>query len=504
MAKRQITKRKAPKLPQEKHPKTSKQQKTSHTISTPPLTDSDHDGSAPPPSASAEPKSLSLSSVISTEELEITIDTLATLSSHPSLIKSKACRELRAAAYDFRSACTTGLNSAGEGTNLTARVSGALADGKWLEARVLLSEMKVRGESPKLGALCRWVRDLDVVSGLSGVKGVHGRGVRSEREREGLRTLDLVMRVCGPIDLIAPVPKGDEEVISLQPVWDMRGEGYVPEEVFAKVLDGSLIGGGKEEIKRWYKVVETTPGPLRKPPNHHPAVLYTSEENAVDLAVPGPQRTRLEHPVVPNLSLVKGVLSREECEDIIKAGEATEFIPDAPVQDDGDEVSVLAHNFYWVVDQSFHDRLWDRVKEYVPADVGGKIARGLNRRFRVYRYVPGAEYRCHIDGAWPPSGITPQGVYQYDSSPRDKRQSSLYTFLIYLNDDFEGGETTYFLPSVKEGVLNAYPVKPVMGAVAVFPHGDAKNAPLHEGTGVRKGAKYVIRTDVEYDVEPTV
>ncbi|KAK4220722.1 hypothetical protein QBC38DRAFT_493594 [Podospora fimiseda] len=497
MPKRQITKRKAPKP--EKNSKPPKQQKTSHQsqtqTTTPPLTDSDTP-------AGSEPKNLF--SIISSEELEITIDTLTSLSAYPSLIKSKQCKDLRAAAYDFRSACTTGLNSAGEGTNLTARVSGALADGKWLEARILLAEMRLRGEAPKLGALCRWVRDLDMVSGLSGVKGVHGRGVRSEKEREGLKTLDLVLRVCGVIDKSAPVPKGDE-VISLQEAWNMRGEGYVPEEVYKKVLDGSLIGEKKKkEVAEKYRVLDTTLGLDRKPPNHHPAVLYTSEENAVDLRGEGPERTRHEHPVVPNLSLVKGLLSEEECKEIIRAGEAIGFIPDAPIQDEGEEVSVLAHNFYWVVDQSFHDLLWDRVKEYVPAEMNGRIRRGLNRRFRVYRYVPGAEYRCHIDGAWPPSGISPEGKYQYDSSPRDKRQSSLFTFLIYLNDDFEGGETTYFLPSVKEGVMNAYPIKPVMGAVAIFPHGDARNAPLHEGTGVRKGAKYVIRTDVEYDVDPTL
>jgi hypothetical protein len=109
------------------------------------------------------------------------------------------------------------------------------------------------------------------------------------------------------------------------------------------------------------------------------------------------------------------------------------------------------------------------------------------------------------DGAWPPSGIDPvTDAYQYDSSPSDARQSSLFTFLIYLNDDFKGGETTFFIPSVKEGVINAYPIKPIMGSVAVFPHGEAQGALLHEGTGVVEGAKYVIRTDVEYDVNPTV
>lgn len=470
----------------------SKLQKLSHDSTlTPPISDVDSQ-------STAEPKHLA--SVISDEDLEITIDTLETLSKYPSLIKSKACKDLRVAAYDFRTACTTGLNTAND-ANLTARVSAALVDGKWLEARVLLSEMRVRGEAPKLGALCRWVRDLDVVSGLSGAKGVQGRGIRSEHEREGLRVLDQVLRVTGPTDDKSPIPKGDE-MISVQEVWNLR-DADVVEEVYKKVLDGSLVPD-KEAIKAKYTILETTEGLARKPPNHHPAILYTSQPNAVNLSVPGPARSRHAHPLVDNLSLVKNVLSKEECKAIISAGEATEFIPDAPVRDDGGEVSILAHNFYWVVDQAFHDKLWERVREYVPAEVTGRVARGLNRRFRVYRYVPGAEYRCHIDGAWPPSGISAKGEYQYDSSPADKRQSSLFTFLIYLNDDFEGGETTFFLPSVKEGVLNAYPVKPVMGAVAVFPHGETRGALLHEGTGVRSGAKYVIRTDVEYDVEPTV
>jgi hypothetical protein len=49
--------------------------------------------------------------------------------------------------------------------------------------------------------------------------------------------------------------------------------------------------------------------------------------------------------------------------------------------------------------------------------------------------------------------------------------------------------------------MNAYPVKPLQGSVAVFPHGEAAGALLHEGTGVSEGAKYVIRTDVEFDVD---
>ena len=55
----------------------------------------------------------SIHSVISTEELEIAVETLQSLSEHPALIKSKACKDLRAAVYDFRQASTTGMIAAG-------------------------------------------------------------------------------------------------------------------------------------------------------------------------------------------------------------------------------------------------------------------------------------------------------------------------------------------------------------------------------------------------------
>ena len=66
----------------------------------------------PPDTASLEPKTLQ--SVTSEEELEITIDTLATLAKYPHLTKSKLCRDLRVAVYDFRTSCNTGSNAAGE------------------------------------------------------------------------------------------------------------------------------------------------------------------------------------------------------------------------------------------------------------------------------------------------------------------------------------------------------------------------------------------------------
>lgn len=58
-----------------------------------------------------EPKSIH--TVISEDELDIAIGTLVTLAKYPNLTKSKLCKDLRVAVYDFRQSCTTGVNSAG-------------------------------------------------------------------------------------------------------------------------------------------------------------------------------------------------------------------------------------------------------------------------------------------------------------------------------------------------------------------------------------------------------
>ena len=357
----------------------------------------------------------------------------------------------------------------------------------------MLAEMKIRGQEPKLGALCRWVRDLDFISGLS----TQADGVT---DSELIKVLDAVLRISCPVDKNPGAVMNSASPVCPQAVWNVGPSNVAPDQVYASVLDKSILSG-RESLAQGLRVIETIPGPQRKPPNHHAAVLYTTSPNAVALSDTLPSVTYHKHPHVPDLGLATNVLSPEECKSIIAAGETVNFLPDKPISENGD-ASILAYNFYWVVDTDFHDKLWKRVSSFVPASVGGRQARGLNRRFRVYRYVPGAEYRCHIDGAWPPSGIHAGDKYVYDDSPPDRKQSSLFTFLMYLNDEFEGGETTFFLPGASEGSINAYPVRPVMGGFAMFPHGEARGALLHEGTGVTKGAKYVIRTDVEYDIEP--
>ncbi|KAK5722223.1 hypothetical protein LTR17_014326 [Elasticomyces elasticus] len=218
-----------------------------------------------------------------------------------------------------------------------------------------------------------------------------------------------------------------------------------------------------------------------------------------------PSLTHYVHPSVPNVHCLKGVLQPEECIQMIGAAHANGFDPDVPLDVNGNATRPVAWYFYWIIDQGFETRLWSRIASHVPKTFGGKEVYGLNRWFRVYRYIPGEEFPAHLDAAWPPSSIDSEtGAYVHDGSPKGRKLMSRLTFLIYLSDSFEtGGDTTFFIPSDVEGNLNAYPVTPMQGSVLLFPHGELDEAVLHEGTAVAAylGAtpKYVIRTEIIYD-----
>jgi len=92
--------------------------------------------------------------------------------------------------------------------------------------------------------------------------------------------------------------------------------------------------------------------------------------------------------------------------------------------------------------------------------------------------------------------------YKYDTDASGKTRSFL-TFLIYLNDGFEGGATRFYRPSNESGgggkisEMVAQGVQPKKGCVLVFPQGNTASL-LHEGSAVTKGTKYDVRTDVLY------
>lgn len=105
----------------------------------------------------------------------------------------------------------------------------------------------------------------------------------------------------------------------------------------------------------------------------------------------------------------------------------------------------------------------------------------LNNTFRLCKYNPTNFFKRHCDEGYHPN-------------PIDHR--SLKTCMLYLNENFEGGETVFYLDNLKEMFdldRTTVSIKPKMGMCLIF-----NQNIFHEGLTVASGLKYFIRTDILY------
>lgn len=120
-------------------------------------------------------------------------------------------------------------------------------------------------------------------------------------------------------------------------------------------------------------------------------------------------------------------------------------------------------------DEPLAAELYRRIAPHVPAGLADMRPVGANERFRCYRYDVGERFAPHYDGAF----------------HRNESEESLLTFMIYLNEDFEGGATMFQHYGTS--------VAPKTGRALLFQH-----RLLHEGCVVHAGVKYVLRSDIMY------
>ena len=169
---------------------------------------------------------------------------------------------------------------------------------------------------------------------------------------------------------------------------------------------------------------------------------------------------------------IRGFLSPAECDAWITLAEAMGF-EDAPVTTAFGPVHMphTRNNTRVMLDDVPRAvALWSRLRPHLPVDDrsdGGWRPVGLNERLRFYRYTPGQVFRWHRDGAF----------------VRDARERSELTFLVYLDDDCDGGATEF-----EDAV-----VKPERGTALVFSHWMR-----HQGALVTRGVKHVLRSDVMF------
>ncbi len=366
--------------------------------------------------------------------------------------------------------------------SLSARVSNAFHGGDFEGALALMRALRAAGERPRLGALQRWTRDVDLALGGAG------------GEALALRLLDGVLRVAARLPLPpqpAPLPPPAAAAaaaarLTRHPLWEPPGGG-----------DGGGGGGGgagaalpagfdAPALAARARVVLRVPGAERRPAASEDLCVFAPPAGALRWAAPPPPPPgRFEVPHVPGAVLLPGVLTPSECAQLVALAEAVGFKEDA---------SVGIEALHLFAGEDLGGPLLARVAPLLPAH--GRLL-GLNARWRLFRYSAGAVYRPHIDGCWPGSGVSPEGEWVEDV--HGGAAVSRLTFLVYLNDGFAGGGTTFFTPGAAEGDVEARGVCPRAGAVLVFPHGD-EGALVHEGSAVEGGGrKYVIRSDVLFE-----
>lgn len=432
-------------------------------------------------------------------EVAATVRTLQALAERPALLKSKAFKQVRAALHPL--AGVLGIAGRSAPASLSSIVTSAMEDGRWEDAISALEGMRASGTPLALGALQRWVHmcALDTISAYDPV---------------ALRVLYAIIRASA-VAVEGSAPELQTEALDKKQGRLLKHEPWaaVPRQcapgctaaaaavrdASAEAPDSAAAIAAREvaaRVKGKFRVVAHETAAERRPPNKHDLDIFASEPGVVCFD-PDPEVHRSEVPGVPGAFAMTNVLTHAECLQMVAAAEAVGYVPDEPLNRGGGGAT-RASTFAWLADSSVIETLLRRCRPHLPAELGGGELAGINARLRLYRYCTGNIYGPHIDGAWPGSGEV-EGCYQYDAY--GDRWSRL-TFLLYLNDDFEGGGTTYFTADAEPGLLHAHAVAPRAGNVICFPHGDAEGALVHEGSLVTSGFKYIVRTDVLYMIPP--
>lgn len=172
---------------------------------------------------------------------------------------------------------------------------------------------------------------------------------------------------------------------------------------------------------------------------------------------------------------IENYLSPSECERYIALGDGIGYVPSEVNFSSGSRRAEDIRNNDRVIfdDASLAESLFERARPLLPAAIAGWKLHAFNERMRFYRYGSDQYFKWHKDGS-------------FAKSPDE---ASLLTFMIYLNDGFEGGDTEFRTEFVN----------PQAGMALVFPH-----RVVHQGAPIVSGTKYVLRTDVMYKKENEV
>ena len=182
--------------------------------------------------------------------------------------------------------------------------------------------------------------------------------------------------------------------------------------------------------------------------------------------------------IAPNIFLVEDFFTKEECQKQIAFAEENGF-KEATIQTSRGLVvnkSIRDNSRFSYDSYDFSQELFEKMKAYLPNTFFDRKICGLNNRVHFYKYDVGQKFDWHKDGHYSPDAYT----------------TSYFTFLVYLNDNFEGGETSFESVGTDDGYIS-FTIEPKVGTALFFYH-----KVLHKGEEVSKGVKYAMRSDVMY------
>lgn len=180
------------------------------------------------------------------------------------------------------------------------------------------------------------------------------------------------------------------------------------------------------------------------------------------------------------LKVLPGVLSAEQCTQLLKSSERQGYVPAVINTADGRAVLDQSHrdsDRVIIDDPTLAATLFMRLEPHLPRLYHGRALVGVNERMRYLKYSVGQRFRQHSDGSY---------------TTADGAQTSLLTLMVYLSNVDRGGETLLYKDEDLDTPYLTVACKP--GQVLLFDHDW-----YHEGAPVIEGVKYCFRTDVMFE-----
>ena len=482
---------------------------------------------------------------ISKKELQTTIDTLRKIS--PGLVQSSPqCRDLRKVLHAHT---IKQMQKYEQKVDYRIKVTNCLHDKQWSTALQALEACRDFQHIPKQGTIQRWVRDCNVspptfklklLTAILSLKSytdgeqqqgdVQNSSIINQHDLSQALLLSKAEAAAASSDVYATTPTtreddGNNDLTILKP-WIIPGKNEEEEEN----PDGDDTPFPKFTIEESQTmIIYQETASERKPPNHYDLLLHYTpkslfhfndssgrmvQKHTIDFLKDDTKKS-----VTP--FLLENVLSQQECQQLMGAATTLGYRPDHPTNLNK---PTGIDSCEWLMDETTLDIILQRCKDHLPDVINTNQNNNssfhlysINPRWRFFRYAQNCVYRPHIDGSWPTSWVSKDessGEYVYstgekptssDSNDDDQQQDSstttrsYLTFLIYLNDNFTGGQTRFYFADNNK--MMAKGITPLQGSVLVFPQGNTASL-IHEGSAVTKGTKYVVRSDVIYSSSP--